>query len=77
MEITVTQLSEQTGINVNHLSQLIFRGILPKGRREGNTRILPAEECLSVIRNHEPGAPWRKRQSRATVEPMLTWGDVL
>lgn len=65
MEITLTELSKDYGLTVSHLCQLIKRGILPEGRKDGRCTYLPESAAREVLGNHEPGAFWKPVARRA------------
>lgn len=58
MEITLKELAEEFDLSLSHLAQLIRRGILPPGRKEGKYRIMPADECRLIMRRHTVGEFW-------------------
>lgn len=64
MELTITELSKMTGFTVNHLTQLVRRGVLPPGRKEGQARLLPYNETMQVLVGHEPKKDWGKRKAK-------------
>lgn len=69
MEITVKELSDQTGFSLPHIAQLQKRGILPKGRKEGNSRYVDEVECKMVLYSHDPGFDWKERKKGAERKP--------
>lgn len=72
MEITLTQLSEETGYSVPNLCQMIRRGHLPAGRKDGKVRFLPAAECRAILlaSGHKPKSPWRLYGTRMPNTPV-------
>lgn len=48
--ITLSKLSEKTGMSLQHLSKLIERGILPPGEKIGRVRYLPLVEVRKVLK---------------------------
>lgn len=58
MELTVTELANEFNLTVEHCLMLIKRGHLPKGRKEGKKRYLPATEARLILFQHTPGEHW-------------------
>lgn len=79
IEITLTQLSACTGLSVNHLVQLVRRGILPEGRKglgdDYKSYYVPGVECIRIIAAHEPGQPWKSRAKETA--PRIKWNSLI
>lgn len=71
-EITLTDLSAETGLSVSHLGHLIARGILPEGRKDGKQRYLPLTETKLILDSHEKNKTWKPVK-----KPKLNWQDLL
>lgn len=78
LEITLTELSRCTGLSVNHLVQLIKRGILPEGRKgvgaDYKTRYVSAAACIEIITKHRSGTPWQARKPEKNKR--LNWNSI-
>lgn len=78
-EITISELSAETGFSVSHLTHLVRRGILPEGRKEGKSRYLPFVESKLILLAHKPDEHWKKsgkrnsRKSSAKAVQELSW----
>lgn len=71
MELTITEISQQTGLTIPHLLVLIKRGRLPAGRKSGKKRFLPAE-VVDTIRAHEKARHWSgSRPSGRTMADLI------
>lgn len=70
-EITITELADESGLSVSHIGQLINRGVLPKGRKEGKLRYLPYERSIMIIGIHTKNKHWPKTFKKKT------WADLL
>lgn len=79
MEITLTQLSEETGYSVPNLCQMIRRGHLPAGRKDGKVRFLPAAECRIILATQRKAkAPWKPRKKKnQVVQISKAWRDAI
>jgi len=71
-EITLTELSQQTGLTVSHLNKLISRGQLPEGEKRGRTRYLPREEAIGILTRRAPYKPKPLLPAKT-----LTWEDLI
>ena len=63
-EISVQELAKETGYTVTNIAQLINRGYLPTGRKDGTTRLLPYVESKLILSAHKPGTHWVKDRPR-------------
>ena len=62
-QIALTDLAEQSGYKLNHLVQLVRRGIL-KGKKEGKTVYVSEQEAKAILAKHELGKRWPKQITR-------------
>ncbi len=85
-EISINDLAAESGRTATCITQLVKRGILPPGRKDGKVRLLPRVESLLILTSQKPGEHWvknrprpgkRKHGERVKSETPLTWGDVL
>lgn len=70
-EISISELADETGFTVTHLGQLVRRGVLPAGRKDGKFRLLPYARCLMILNTHSKNKHWAKTFKRKT------WADLL
>jgi hypothetical protein len=79
MEVTVKELAAETGYKESNIIQLIKRGYLPQGRKEGNTWLLPYVESKLILMAHKPGQHWVKKRPRPgkRKEKPLEWDQLL
>lgn len=64
-EITASELALYTGKSKSHISQLVKRGILPAGRKEGRFTYFPRVESILILRAHVENKLWKPRKPRA------------
>lgn len=84
-EISLSELSADTGYSIAHLVVLIKRGALPAGRKEGRTRYIPEQEAKRILSRHVPGSLWagqrrsrRNQANKSNLTPLtLTLEDLL
>lgn len=70
-EISLTDLADETGYSANHLNQLIKRGILPQGRKDGRKRMIPRLKAYFILQNHMPHKVWHKLIREKTTKVRL------
>lgn len=66
-EITIKELVGITGKTKSHISQLIKRGVLPPGRKDGRYVYLPRVEAILILRSHVENKLWKPRKSKKVV----------
>lgn len=55
-EISVSELSAESGLSIEYILMLVKRGVIPPGRKVAQTRLLPAVEArLAVIGRRSTG----------------------
>jgi len=74
--ISVQALAAEYGYSANHIIQLVKRGQLPEGTREGRERYLPEAEARLALSTHQTKEHWKKGRKRNRTKK-TNWFDGL